>query len=342
MSGRSSTDSRHETATTDGPEATVAELRPGMPVNGVLVVKKKVAREQPTGGKFLLFQFSDRTGTINGVMWDGVDSVDVVAGDLARVEGEVQLYQNTRQIRVRQVRRADPTGVDLAGFLPTSGRDLEADYARLLDWVGTVRNPHLRRLYDDLFRDPDIAPRFKLVPAGKGWHHAYVGGLLEHVLAMLELGDLVCRQHPEVDRDLVVGGILLHDLGKIDEIAFRSHIDYTNAGRLVGHLVLGCLRVAHAVDRIEGFPADLRTRLLHTIVSHHGSLDRGSPRPPMTLEATIVHLVDQLDSQAHGVEQVVQRTPDENGWSEHVKLLDRFFYRGTPGTSPETGEGTGD
>jgi 3'-5' exoribonuclease len=340
VSDRSSTDGRRETAA-DVPEAAVANLRPGTAVNCVLVVKKKVAREQPTGAKFLLFQFSDRTGTINGVMWDGVENVDVVAGDLVQVEGDVQLYQNTRQIRVRRLRRADPTGVDLAGFLPTSRRDLEAGYARLLDWAQSVRNPHLRSLYLDLFHDPEIAPRFKLVPAGKGWHHAYVGGLLEHVLAMLEIGDLVCRQHPEVDRDLVIGGILLHDLGKIDEIAFRSHIDYTNEGRLVGHLVLGCVRVARAMDRIDDFPAELRTRVLHTIVSHHGSLDRGSPRPPMTLEATIVHLLDQLDSQAQGVEQVVQRTADESGWSEHVKLLDRFFFRGAPGTNPDAGGSAG-
>jgi 3'-5' exoribonuclease len=153
--------------------------------------------------------------------------------------------------------------------------------------------------------------------------------LLEHVVSMLEIGDLIARQHPELDRDLVIGGILLHDIGKVDEMALRSHIEYTDPGRLVGHLVQGCLRVGRAMDRIEGFPAEQRMRILHTIVSHHGSLDRGSPKPPMTLEAVAVHLIDTLDSQVQAVEQVVKRAESPDGWSEHVKLLDRFFYRGT-------------
>lgn len=331
--------SAHPTdAAVDASGVAIADLRPGMQTSGVFVVKKKVAREQPAGGKFLLFQFSDRSGTINGVMWDGVEGIDLVAGDLAHVQGEVQLYQNVRQIRVRRLQRADPTAMDLRDYLPTSGQDLDAVYARLLAVIDTVREPQLRRLYQEMFRDPDLGARFKVAPAGKGWHHAYVGGLLEHVVSMLELADLVCRQHATVDRDLVIGGVLFHDLGKIEELTFRSHIDYTRAGRLVGHLVLGCVLVSRAMDRIDGFPDELRDRLLHTIVSHHGSVDRGSPKPPMTLEATIVHLIDQLDSQAHGVEQVVRRPGAENGWSEHVKLLDRFFYRGermTP-SDPET------
>jgi 3'-5' exoribonuclease len=306
----------------------IADLRPGMPARAVYVVKKKIQRAQPTGGAFLLFQFSDRSGTINGVMWEGTEAVDVAAGDLAYVQGEVQLYQNTRQIKVRRIGRADPAGFDLSEFLPTSPHDSEAAYGRLLDWIDSVREPHLARLYSDLFRDTNIAARFKVTPAGKGWHHAYVGGLLDHVLSMLELGEVMCRQHPKLDRDLLIGGVLLHDVGKIEELSFRSHIEYTTAGRLVGHLVQGCILAAQAMDRIEGFPAELRSRVLHMIVSHHGSLDRGSPKPPMTLEAMAVHLLDQIDSQTQGVAAVLERGAGPDGWSEHVKLLDRFFFRG--------------
>ena len=319
-----------------------ADLAPGMKVQSVFVVKKRVCREQPGGGKFLLFQFADKSGSINGVMWDGAEAAarDIAAGDLAQVQGEVQLYQNARQIKVHRILRADPSRFDLSEFLPTSLQDLAALYERLLAAIDSVRDPHLKRLYSDLFRDPELGGRFQHAPAGKGWHHAYVGGLLEHVVNMLELGELLVRQHAELDRDLMIGGILLHDIGKVEELTFKSHIDYTNSGRLIGHLVQGCLLVSRYMDRIEGFPDELRTRVLHMIVSHHGAVERGSPKPPMTLEATVVHLLDHLDSQAHGVEQVVERSVAENGWSEHVKLLDRFFYRGSPERRPD-GNSTG-
>jgi 3'-5' exoribonuclease len=325
--------SKPRAAASTGGTTRVADLVPGSEARGVYALKKKVCREQPGGSVFLLFQFSDRTGVINGVLWDGADTAqhEVAAGDLVHVQGEVQLYQNTRQIKVRQIVRADPAGFDLSEFLPTSTQDLEALYTKLLVIADSVRDPWLRRLYLDIFNDPELASGFKHAPAGKGWHHAYVGGLLEHVVSMLEIGDLLARQHPQIDRDLLIGGILLHDIGKVDEMALRSHIEYTDPGRLVGHLVQGCLRVGRAMDRIEGFPAEQRMRVLHTIVSHHGSLDRGSPKPPMTLEAVAVHLIDTLDSQVQAVEQVVQRAETPDGWSEHVKLLDRFFYRGVNG-----------
>lgn len=308
----------------------IADLVPGMHAHGVFVVKKKVCREQPGGHRFLLFQFADRSGQINGVLWDGVEDVvnRIAAGDLAHVRGDVQTYQNARQIKVQRIAAAEPGEFDLADFLPTSAQDLDALYARLLATVHAVRDPWLRRLYASLFEDPDVARRFKHAPAGKGWHHAYVGGLLEHVLSMLEIAALLTRQHPEADADLVVGGVLLHDIGKIEELVLRSHIEYSDAGRLVGHLVQGCLLVARHMDRLEGFPAETRMRVLHMLVSHHGAVERGSPKPPMTLEATIVHLVDHLDSQVDAVARVAGGPRGEDGWTEHVKLQDRSYYVG--------------
>ena len=315
----------------------IADLVPGMHARGVFVVKKKVCREQPGGHRFLLFQFADRSGQINGVLWDGIDDVSngIAAGDLAHVQGDVQTYQNARQIKVQRIVPAEPGGFDLADFLPTSSQDLEALYQRLLAAVHAVRNPWLRRLYSEIFQDPEVARRFKHAPAGKGWHHAYVGGLLEHVLSMLEIASLILRQHPEADGDLVVGGVLLHDIGKIEELVLRSHIDYSDAGRLVGHLVQGCLLVGRHMDRIEGFPADARMRVLHMLVSHHGAVERGSPKPPMTLEATIVHLVDHLDSQVDAVARVVGGPRNADGWTEHVKLQDRSYYAGRPSAASD-------
>jgi|CXWL01.1.fsa_nt_gi 3'-5' exoribonuclease len=323
----------------------VADLRPGMQAGSVFVVKKCVRREQPNGAPFLLFQFSDRTGQINGVLWDERLATDalVTSGDLAFVQGDVQTYQNTRQIRVRRIELADPAAYDLSEFLPRSQCDVEALWQRVLARIDAVQDPFLKRLYGDLFQDPAFAARYRMAPAGKGWHHAYVGGLLEHAVSMLEIAAVLERQHPAMNADLVAGGVLLHDVGKIDELALRSHIEYTLSGRLVGHLVQGCMLIGRAMDRIEGFPEELRLRLLHILVSHHGALDRGSPKVPMTLEAVVVHLIDHLDSQAHGVDAVVARGAGEDGWTENVKLLDRFLYvgRGVPDAVRTVDDGNG-
>ena len=313
------------------PALRVADLAPGMRPDGVLVVKKKVRREQPDGSRYLLFQLADRSGQINAVLWHGADVVDaqIAAGDLAHVRGEVQLYQNVRQIKLQRMERADPRAYDPGEFLPASTQDLDALYGRLLEAIDGVTQPYLRRLYGDLFGDPELRRRFQNAPAGKGWHHAHVGGLLEHVVSMLDLAAVLVRTYPSIDHDLLVGGVLLHDLGKIEELVVGSSIDYTTPGRLVGHLVQGCLLVGRAMDRIDGFPAELRARVLHLIVAHHGAVDRGSPKPPMTLEAMATHLLDHLDSQTQAVAQVVGDTRSADGWSETVRILDRPLFRGT-------------
>jgi 3'-5' exoribonuclease len=300
--------------------------------DGVLVVKKKVRREQQNGSRYLLFQLGDRSGQINAILWHGAEIVDdqIATGDLAHVTGEVQLYQEARQIKLQRMERADPTCYDLSAFLPTSENNLDALYDALLEIVGSVQDEHLRRVYQDIFRDPEVRARYKCAPAGKGWHHAYVGGLLEHVLSMLKLGDTLVKLYPSIHRDLLIGGILLHDIGKIEELMFKSYIEYSTPGRLIGHLVQGCILVSRYIDRVDGFPDELRTRLLHTIVGHHGAVDRGSPKPPMTLEAMAVHLLDHLDSQTQAVEQIVQNTVSSDGWSELVRLANRPFFRGDP------------
>jgi len=309
----------------------VQALVEGDSVDGVVLVRKKVRRQQPGGEVFLLFQLGDDSGQINAILWRGGDIVDrqVGAGDLAHVRGTVELYQNVRQIRIQRILPATPDQYDVSQFLPTSNNDLQAEYEQLLGILDSVADPHLRQLYGSIFRDPDVAERFRTAPAGKGWHHAYLGGLLEHCLSMIELGEVLVRQHEELDRDLLLGGIVLHDIGKIEELMFRSTIDYTTGGRLVGHLVQGCLLVARFMDRIEDFPEELRHRVLHMLVSHHGALERGSPKEPMTLEATVVHLLDHLDSQTEATARVVREIRSEDGWSEPIRLINRSLFRGT-------------
>ena len=308
----------------------VVALAPGDEANGVVIVRKKVLRAKPDGESFLLFQLGDASGQINAILWRGAEIVDrdLGPGDLAHVQGEVQLYQKTRQIRIQRIRRADPRSFDVTQFLPSSPHDSEQQFARLLEILDGVEQPHLRQLYSDILRDPSVGERFRSAPAGKGWHHAYVGGLLDHCLSMIELAEVLVRQHAQLNRDLLLGGIVLHDIGKIEELLFRSYIDYTTAGKQVGHLVQGCLLVGRYMDRIDGFPEELRNRLLHMLVSHHGALERGSPKPPMTLEATILHLIDHLDSQADAIARVVGDTHSKDGWSEHVRLINRPLYRG--------------
>ena len=309
----------------------VGSLVEGVAADGVAIVRKKVRREQPNGEAFLLFQLGDDTGQINAILWRGGDIVDrqLAPGDLAHVRGHVELYQKARQIRIQHIQRVDPSRYDVTQYLPTSKNDLGEQYARLLQIMETVEQPFLRRLYSDILGDPEVSEKFRCAPAGKGWHHAYVGGLLEHCLSMIELAEVLVRQHQGLDRDLLLGGIVLHDIGKIEELLFRSYIDYTNSGKLVGHLVQGCLLLGRFIDRIDAFPPELRDRLLHMVVSHHGALERGSPKAPMTLEATVLHLLDNLDSQAWATAHIVANIRSEDGWSETIRLINRPLFGGT-------------
>jgi 3'-5' exoribonuclease len=305
-------------------------LQVGEAVDNVFVLKKMVERDSG-GNPFLLFQFGNSTGTLNGVMWGGVERVvrQVRVGDVIRVRGEIQEYQGGLQVRVHRLDPVDEKDLDPSRFLPRSVRDAEKILETLSERARSIQDIDLRRVVAAFFEDDAFLDRFASAPAGRAWHHSYLGGLAEHVHDMLRLADTVMEIYPEIDRDLLVAGVLLHDIGKLDELRSDRSIEYTDEGRLLGHVVIGLRMLDEQIARIDGFSPETALRLRHLVASHQGGGEQGSPKVPMTLEALALHFVDDLDAQMTGARQVIGgRNRTSGRWTEYVRLLDRAFYLG--------------
>lgn len=205
--------------------------------------------------------------------------------------------------------------------------DSEALFAQIKALVAQVRNPHVRALLDAFLDDPQLAPGFKVAPAAKGIHHAWLGGLIEHTLSVMQLGWRICDHYPALDRDLVTAGALLHDIGKAREISSQPGFEYTDEGKLVGHLVLTCQLIREKAAQIPGFPQDLEWRLTHLVVAHHGRQEYGSPREPVTLEAMVVHALDELDTRVASFSQLMADAPPESRWTENKNIYRRALLK---------------
>jgi len=306
-------------------------LRVGDRVDKVMVVSKKVKRDF-SGGKFLLFQFSDKEGILRGVMWDSTEEVEtqISVNDVVRVAGEIQEYQGALQLRIFTLERLAAHEYDPSLFLPVSFRSPEDLYDQILEIIHSIEEENLRNLLLNIFEGEGFKESFLRAPAAKGWHHSFIGGLAEHVHDMALLALRTADIYGEADRDLLLAGVFLHDIGKIQEFSVTNHIDYSDRGRLLGHITLGIEFLDEVLRGIDGFPDDLEMKLKHMILSHHGSLENGSPVVPMTVEALLLHYVDNLDAQVRGVLQVLDKNSNSEGnWTEYVRLLDRYIYRGS-------------
>jgi 3'-5' exoribonuclease len=201
--------------------------------------------------------------------------------------------------------------------------------SELREFIASLTDEHLQKLLQSLFEDDSIWQQFAETPGGKLWHHPYLGGLAEHTLSLAKLCDLLAAHYKQLNRDLLIAGALLHDIGKIEELETKTGIDYSIEGRLLGHITIGALFVEKSVEQIEGFPEELRRQLLHLILSHQGEGTMGSPVKPMTPEALALHYADDLDSKLNAVERIRANTPEGQPFSDYIKLMERFFYFGT-------------
>lgn len=308
----------------------IGGLRTGQTIEDVFVLKKMVEREY-NGNAFLLFQFGNATGTLNGVMWGRVEPVveRFRVGDIVRVRGEMQEYQGLLQVRVHRVDAIDESRFDRSSFLPQSSRDMRSLMDAIGEFASSIVDEDYRRLVAVFYQDPAFLEAFERSPAGRAWHHSYVGGLAEHVHDMLQLADKAAEIYPEINRDLLITGILLHDIGKLTELEADGSIQYTDEGRLVGHILIGLRMIDREIEKLSGFPQKKALLLRHMVASHQGRGDQGSPKVPMTLEALLLHYIDDLDAQVTGARQVVRgHRPSAGSWTEYVKLLDRAFFVG--------------
>ena len=299
----------------------VDALVPNEVVTAQFLVLSKEVRQKKTGEPYLSLHLADRTGEIEAKMWDNVaEIIDTFDRDhFVKVKGLHQLYNNRSQFVIHRLRRLDDHEVDFADFFPCSERNPDEMFAELEGLIATIANAHLRSLLNSIFSDEDSTRLYKVAPAAKTIHHACRSGLLEHVLSLCTLGQLMAAHYPEVDRDLLLTGVILHDIGKLEELTYARSFGYSAEGQLLGHIVLGLRLVGNKIDGLSGFPPKLRTLLEHMIVSHHGELEFGSPKVPLFPEALLLHLLDNLDSKMNAARNVLKR--DSHSTSEFTPWI---------------------
>lgn len=306
----------------------VNALQEGDYVNDYFVATRKDLRPKQSGGKFLGMVFQDRSGDIGGVMWNNAADVARLfeVGDVVNVRGRVSTYQNRLQIQVEQVlplREGEFTADDLV----SSSGNAKEDWSKLKALLETIQDPWLSKLNALFFADDEFIARFSQAAAGKKWHHEYRGGLVRHVYEMARIAMTVCELYPELDRDMLLTGVFLHDAGKIDEMTHGLAVDYTTAGKLIGHLQIGGDILQEKIRQIPNFPEKHRLQLLHMVLSHHGEYQNGAPILPKTLEAIVLHHIDNLDAQTAAITRVIRETRDrQQEWSEFLPLIDRVIW----------------
>ncbi len=284
-------------------------------------------------GYFLTLILGDRSGQMVGRVWENAEDTyqALTQGEVVKIDGEVETYLERNQIRILRVRPAAPGEYDIRDMLPASNRDPQEMLAELQFFIDDLQDPHLAQLVATFFGNESFMNLFSQAPASRRIHHAYIHGLLEHTLELLVLANTLIELYPELNRDLLTTGILLHDIGKINEYSWELDIDYTTPGRLLGHIVMGDEMVAQALESMPDFPEELALNLRHMLLAHHGRYEWGSPRRPMTMEAIALHHLENLSAQANRFKSLIEHRPSGEAWTTYDRLLGRQLYAGEDG-----------
>jgi 3'-5' exoribonuclease len=311
----------------------IRNLKEGESFQGFLLAQEALYKVSAKGSEYLELKLSDASGDLKAFLWD----LRAIEGDMeairadvfVRVKGAVTSYNGRLQLRLDKVRFAMDAEIDdFSAFFPVSARPVPEMLAEMDGFIGSLKDPWIRRLLTDLFvEDGDLRAAFALAPAAKSMHHAYLGGLLEHTLSVMGMAERACAHYQDLNRDLVMAGVLLHDVGKTAELSYQRSFGYTDAGNLLGHIALEAGWISRAADKIPAFPEELRLQVLHIVLSHHGRLEFGSPVLPKTPEALLVHYLDDLDGKLEVMFRVLQDEVPGGSWSSFSRALDRTVYR---------------
>ncbi len=312
----------------------VAELKEKMDFEGAFLVKIIQLHVDKNGRPYLNLILMDRTGEIEARVWDNASKLaeEVRAQDLLRVAGKVNLYQGRRQVIVEAAAKLPEGSAPLDRFVPASSYDVNRLYADLHALFSTLEDPFAKRLALNTLEDPEVKKKILRAPAAKSVHHAFAGGLIEHTLSVCRILDKLAHHYRHyygkaVSRDLLLIGGLFHDIGKIFELSFERATEYSKEGQLIGHHVLGCELVDRIAGKIEGFPLELKLHAKHLILAHHGKLEYGSPKVPLTIEALIVHYVDDLDSKVNMVLEFIAEDVQPGEWTAVNRMMERPFLK---------------
>ncbi len=312
-------------------------FKAGDKADDVFVLYEKILSQKKDGSDYLNITLSDRTGKIKAVVWDNVGKVaaGTNAGDFVHVRGNVSEYKGTLQVVIKSMETISSDSIDTSNFLPATGRDIDSMLKQLAGLSDSIKEKKLRELFTAFWNDAEFVEKFKKAPAAKKMHHAYIGGLLEHTLSMALLADKIAGHYSGLDRDLLIAGTILHDIGKIREFEYDIKINYSDEGRLLNHIVIGIRMVDEKIKEIQEFPGALALMLRHMIVSHHGARDFGSPEPPKTVEAVLLNYIDEIDSKISGIREFIASGDGGGNWTSYHKILERHFYTGENGMPPK-------
>ena len=308
----------------------VSQLEPNQLVQGVFLVQQKEVRQKKTGEPYLSLVLSDRTGDLEAKMWDNAqEAMGMFERDgFVRVKGMLQTFQNRLQLTIHRIQPVPESEIDIADYLPASKRDRNEMFAELRGWIASMTDPHLKALLETIFADEAVALAYRTAPAAKSVHHAWIGGLIEHVLSLCNLAKFTAAHYPDVDFDLLLTGVLLHDIGKIAELNYARSFGYSTEGQLIGHITLGIRMVEDAIRKVPGFPPALQDLVVHMILSHHGALEFGSPKLPMFLEAMLLHQLDNLDSKMECMRAHAEKDRQTAGvWTGYNAPLERSVLK---------------
>jgi 3'-5' exoribonuclease len=307
----------------------VKDLAADQTITGFFLVHEKEIRNSNSGKPYLRMELGDRTGSVEARMWDQFELMAKAVGrdDFIKVQARVEIYRNRPQLVLQQFRTARPEEIDLGDFLPHTPFDVEELYKELLGYAEGIQNAWLKQLVLKIVSDPEIAARYKRAPAAKVMHHAYLGGLLEHVVGLCGLARQIAAHYRELDVDLLLTAAMLHDVGKLEELCYERAIGYSSEGQLLGHIVMELETVTKAMESIAGFPDKLKTVVQHMLISHHGQYEFGSPKLPMIREALVFHYMDDMDSKLAAVRAAMALDGGDPEWSAFSGALGRKFLR---------------
>lgn len=317
----------------DSHTAMINDLRPGDKLVTFFVLRKKEIKSKHGSEEvYLSLEFGDASGRITGSLWEDAQKYFEMLqnGEVVKVQGKVINFKQRLHLNVEKIRPAvQSDSFNLDRLVPAVDKDLKLLFSHLDKLVASVDDAYLKELLVAVFKNDEIRRHFGQAPGGKLWHHNYRGGLLEHTLSVTEISQNVGKMYPGVNHDLLVAAGLLHDIGKIETYTYKTLIDFTDKGRLLGHIVIGAQLVADQIKTIPNFPKELENQLLHLILSHQGKLEQASPVVPMTLEGLILYYADELDSNANAFQRISRKDKKEGvKWSSYVKILDRYLYFG--------------
>ncbi len=295
-------------------------------ITSSFVVVSKQVKPKKTGEPYLALTLGDRSGQLEAKMWDNVEeALDVFEqDDFIKVKGLINKYRNRFQLTIHKLRPLGDSEIDFADYLPKTTKDIGQLWQALAGYVAGLQNPYLKALLGAFMSDQQIAEAYRNAPAAKTLHHAYIGGLLDHVVSLCRSADLLCQNYPQINRDLLFTGIFLHDIGKIHELTYNRSFSYTTRGQLLGHMVIELEMLQGKIAQVPGFPDELKSLIEHLIISHHGQYEFGSPKLPMFPEALMLHYLDDLDSKLESMRAHFEREAGAEGaWSSYNPSLGR-------------------